>query len=182
MSIDIIGIVGFTIALISIIIVIWDHFKDDRLLSKQVQEFYEDIENVIFTFYANRRVRPGWYDMRRRYYEAKIDQTFNDYSKYVGLARISGTFRSRKFKGYINSSDIILISEGRLDTKIPGVDQQMLISDKEGIKEEQIKNINRYLNELRDYWKEKYHKFFFKPKLRAKLDFHELMKDTPIYK
>ena len=78
MSIDIIGIVGFTIALISIIIVIWDHFKDDRLLSKQVQEFFEDIENVIFTFYANKRVPPGWYEIRRRYYKAKISQTFDE--------------------------------------------------------------------------------------------------------
>ena len=80
-------------------------------------------------------------------------------------------FRSREFTGYINSSDIILISEGRLDTKIPGVEQQMLISDYKG-----IKHISNYLEDLRDYWKEKYHKFIFKPKLKAKLDFYELMK------
>ena len=103
MSTDIIGIVGFTIALISIIIVIWDHFKDDRLLSKQVQEFYEDIENVIFYFYVNKQTMDNRYEMRRRYYEAKINQTFDEYSKYLGLARISGEFRSREFTGYINT-------------------------------------------------------------------------------
>lgn len=47
MSVDIISIVITTITvlsgisgLIAIIIVIWDHFKDDRKLTKKVQRFY----------------------------------------------------------------------------------------------------------------------------------------------
>lgn len=47
----IIGYVGLGIALISLAIVFWDHFKDDRLLSKKVQEFYEDLEWLIYSDY-----------------------------------------------------------------------------------------------------------------------------------
>ena len=32
---------------------IWDHIKDDRSLTKKVQEFYDDIECLIFYYYLN---------------------------------------------------------------------------------------------------------------------------------
>jgi len=45
---EIFEIIGVFIGVIAILIVVWDHFKDDRLLYRQVQEFYEDIEKLIY--------------------------------------------------------------------------------------------------------------------------------------
>lgn len=45
------SIVGICIALISNSIVIYDHFKDDRILTRQVHEFYHYIKVLIYTHY-----------------------------------------------------------------------------------------------------------------------------------
>jgi hypothetical protein len=59
-----IGYTGLFIALVSIGIVIWDHFKDDRLLTKQVQFFYESIENLIFSRYKMNIIRNPVSDLK----------------------------------------------------------------------------------------------------------------------
>ena len=51
MSENISGYFGLGISLIALFIVFWDHWKDDRLLTKRVQEFYENIEWLIFSNY-----------------------------------------------------------------------------------------------------------------------------------
>ncbi len=45
------NILGSIIGIVAIIIVIWDHYKDNKLLTQRVQSFYETIENLIITFY-----------------------------------------------------------------------------------------------------------------------------------
>ena len=32
-----------------LLFIIWDHLKDDRQLTKQIQEFYNDIEMLVYT-------------------------------------------------------------------------------------------------------------------------------------
>ncbi|MHA1375696.1 MAG: hypothetical protein ACTSR7_15545 [Promethearchaeota archaeon] len=48
MTESILSIVGISIALISITIVMYDHFKDDRILTRQVHKY---IEGLIYTYY-----------------------------------------------------------------------------------------------------------------------------------
>lgn len=57
MSLDLLGIVlDASLAGIIVIYIIWDHIKDDRLLTKKVQKFYKNIENLIFYYYLNKRM------------------------------------------------------------------------------------------------------------------------------
>lgn len=179
MSFDIISIVSIIIALVSIIIVIWDHFKDDRLLTRQVQKFYDDIEHLIYYYIKKKTEANPFHETERRFYAARVEQDFDTYARYLGLARISGTMRSREYRGYISKSDTILISEGRLDINPGNQDQQFLIKDYKYITESDIKFITTYLQNLRAYWKDDYHKFFFRPNLKARIDFKELIHSLP---
>ena len=49
--------ISLGIAVASILFVVWDHFKDDRLLTKRVKSFYQDIEELIFSFYNSYKDR-----------------------------------------------------------------------------------------------------------------------------
>jgi len=53
-TLAILGLLFNGILLVEVLYIIWDHFKDDRLLTEQVQEFYEDIEKLIFYFYRSK--------------------------------------------------------------------------------------------------------------------------------
>lgn len=46
---DIGALISIFLSLIVLFFIIWDHLKDDRILAKQVQEFYGDIETFIFS-------------------------------------------------------------------------------------------------------------------------------------
>lgn len=97
-------IFSLSIAVIAIIIVVWDHFKDDRVLTKQVQEFYEDFENCLFSYYKMKivdQMRDSgknsmfsmekldnlYYKFRkeRTIYEGFILQKIEDFSRYIGV-------------------------------------------------------------------------------------------------
>jgi len=56
---DILEIIGGVVGIVAIIIVIWDHFKDDRQLTRQVQGFYDDIEHLLYSFYQKWSTQPG---------------------------------------------------------------------------------------------------------------------------
>ena len=55
MSIELLGIVlNACLTGILAIYIIWDHVIDDRLLKKKVQNFYNNIEKLIFYYYLNK--------------------------------------------------------------------------------------------------------------------------------
>jgi len=157
---------GF-IGLIAILIVFWDHFKDDRLLTKQVQEFYEDIENLIYTFIQYKSGKGSPKDnpeQRNLYYHFKVKQNFDAYSKYLGL-----TIFEQQEK-YFNNSDCILRTTGELWHRSIGVDEQRLLSNYKNIKN--IDPILDYLKILRDHWEKSYGKILFRRKLKQKKKFY----------
>lgn len=104
---SIFSVIASLIGIIAIIIVIWDHFKDDRILTKNVQEFYEDLENLIYLYYiieiiddtfrvlnefgrdkgfSEDVLEKNFFESKREYltFQGKIKQKFDDYGKYLG--------------------------------------------------------------------------------------------------
>lgn len=104
MAIDLISILtglSSISGIIAIIFVIWDHIKDERRLTKRVQKFHEDIEKYIYSstkiaihfnlynqcpniksqilqeYLENLRIKQTSLEF--------IRQTFNEYSKYLGI-------------------------------------------------------------------------------------------------
>lgn len=52
MSLELLGIVIDTILASAVVFfIIWDHVKDDRILTNQVQEFFRTVESLIYTYY-----------------------------------------------------------------------------------------------------------------------------------
>jgi len=122
MTEGILGYIGMAISLIALFIVFWDHWKDDRLLTKRVQEFYEGIEMLIFSNYK-KMIYTKLFDESRgqtKVYEeemfkyrkknvfcrGKVKQRFRELSKYLGLTYY------KEPNDYINESDHFIDSNG----------------------------------------------------------------------
>ncbi len=171
-----------------LIFIIWDHFKDDRLLAKEVQEFYGDIENLIYT-----QIQSEYYKViekkqiedtheklvnktrnkdiiQNSYLSTKILQNFEKYSNYLGLTI------DREDLAYLNSTIYLMTYNGLLkkrDFEKNNVNQ--VISSFTDINNEEISDISKYLNSLRFYWNKKYYRFLFRPKLVQKISFSSLL-------
>ena len=108
-------------SLVVLLFIIWDHLKDDRILTTQVQEFYEDIETLIYT-----HIQIKYYDalesseklienkelsflkknknrdiIQNSYLKTKINQNFKYNSQYLGL-----TFNQEKLS-FLNGTAYI---------------------------------------------------------------------------
>ena len=170
---EILEIIGGFVGILAIIIVAWDHFKDDRLLTKRVQEFYEDIENLIYTFIQKKTGKGSPSEnptQRNLYYKGKVEQNFENYSNYLGLT-INEEYKGQYF--YYNESDYMLNINGEIWYRRYGSDRIRLIKDYHEIKN--VNSINYYLQTLRDYWIDFYHNRLFRKKIRTKLDFFNLL-------
>ena len=98
---DILVYVSLVVSIAVLFFIIWDHIKDDRILAREVQDFYSDIEMLIFT---NLQVK--YYEIletnketveeqelktlvknknrdiiQKNYLNAKINQNFESYEK-----------------------------------------------------------------------------------------------------
>ena len=78
----VIAVIGLVIAILSIIFVLWDHIYDDLNLKRQIQEFYESFEKLIYSCYTinnNKREYEekisGWDDNTKR--NNPIFQSYN---------------------------------------------------------------------------------------------------------
>ena len=178
--INVLEVIGGVIGIAAIIIVIWDHFRDDRLLVKQVQAFYEDIEHFLYTFiqYCYDRSR---FTRLKSYYEGKIKQNFERYSNYLGLSMVEEN--GEIF--YYNISDYILQKSGGLYHKVrPGEDffnEQSIIVHEDypanfGRQNAIIESVNEFLKGLRDYWNKFYYKFLFRKKIKTKLNYYKIVR------
>lgn len=190
------GIIG----IVAIGIVFWDHFIDDRLLSKRIQFFYETIENLIFTYYKSHilyerierePLEETKKELNHLLYTHRIDnyyfsnvfiQHFDDCAKYLGLTRSDESRFYVNF--YINGEKFFFDKDGRFlkrpyeNNRLTGTGEVdafwslgfFFFSEKE------INIFNEFLANLRNYWKENYTKRkMFRGKLSGKLDFRKLI-------
>ena len=177
-------------SLVVLLFIIWDHLKDDRILTTQVQEFYEDIETLIYT-----HIQIKYYDalesseklienkelsflkknknrdiIQNSYLKTKINQNFKYNSQYLGL-----TFNQEKLS-FLNGTAYILNDQGALlKRNFDDNTEANIISNYTEINEKQISEILTYLKSLRFYWTNKYKKSVFRPDLKQRINFHELL-------
>ncbi len=171
-----------------LIFIIWDHLKDDRLLTKQVKEFYTDIEMLIYTY-----IQVKYYNIiekkeievsdvsalnktrnrdiiQKSYLKTKISHNFEAYGNYIGL-----TIDDEE-KLYLNNTIYVLSFDGLLKNRIFEDNSLVeIIKSYVDIQIEEISEINKYLTSLRFYWNKNYKKLFFRPKLVQQLNFNDLL-------
>ena len=124
--------VSLGIALASILFVVWDHFKDDRLLTKRVQSFYSDLEGLVYTYYKTKLIRDQFdesddknsceehffkYQRENVFFRGKVSLLFEAFSKYLGL-----TYFRRPSIYCIQNYDYLIESTGsfqKFKSKLP---------------------------------------------------------------
>jgi hypothetical protein len=179
---------GLSIAVLFFII--WDHIKDDRILFREVQQFYEDIEMLIFTHIQIRYYKALGTDdksnankdliafiknrnrdnIQNNYLKTKISQHFMDFSKYLGLS-----FNIEN-ENYLNGTVFILNKDGLLSKRnVEEYKDIPIISNYTEISKTQIDDILNFLNSLRFFWKKWYYKSIFRPELKQKVNFYDLL-------
>lgn len=187
---DILVYLSLAVSIAVLFIIIWDHIKDDKILAREVQDFYSDLEMLIFT---NLQVK--YYEIlqtnkekmeeqelkvliknknrdiiQKNYLNAKINQNFKFYARYLGITY------NKENTSYLNGTIYILKTDGTLlKRNIETNTEENIITSFIEIKPQQIKEILIYLNSLRFYWKKKYYKFIFRPQLKQKVLFEELL-------
>lgn len=191
--------VSLGIAIASILLVVWDHFKDDRLLKKRVQSFYENIEGLIFSWYqiilnqekfkednVNTLYEEIFfkYQKKNTFYRGIVDQSFEDLSKYLGL-----TYFNKPHYYYSNDNEYFIKHTGSVH-KFTRQSNQFLPSPAvcffdEGytkivIDDDNITIINNFLENLRNHWNTYYYKRILRKKLKPNLDFSDLLNSNLI--
>lgn len=182
--IEVLEIIGGFIGIFAIIIVIWDHFKDDRRLTKEVQEYYEHIENFLAT-YIKIRQHQGNHDEASiyiaefEYFRSIVKQRLPDFSKYLGL--ILGKSRDRRYQdedAYLTKIGHVLVENGNLlfrDPTILGSYEKHAIGNSQNLRRSEIPNIDNFFSDLRGHWQKFYHKTIFRPKLKKRINFHDFI-------
>ncbi len=187
---DILVYVSLGVSIAVLFFIIWDHVKDDRILSREVQDYYNDIEMLIFTnlqvkYYEILQKNQGEMEetelktliknknrdvIQKSYLNVKINQNFKHYAQYLGLTH------NTEDDAYLNGTVYILKEDGTLlKRNIEDNQEENIITSHTEIKPEQIKDISVYLNSLRFYWKKKYYKFIFRPHLHQRIVFEDLL-------
>ncbi|MFX0002427.1 MAG: hypothetical protein ACFFAA_11670 [Promethearchaeota archaeon] len=187
---DILVYVSLGVSVAVLFFIIWDHIKDDRILSREVQDFYTDIEMLIFTnlqvkYYEILQTSKGEMEdqelktlmknknrdiIQKSYLNAKINQNFKLFAQYLGLTH------NKENDAYLNGTIYILKTDGSLlKRNIEFNTEENIINSYTEIKPEQIKELSIYLNSLRFYWKKKYYKAIFRPHLHQKIVFDDLL-------
>lgn len=182
MLIETFEIIGGLVGIFAILIVVWDHFKDDRKLAKDVKIFYQDIEKLIFTFHemkfyfdTDNFLEATNYTSNNEYYRAKVKQNYADYGKYLGLIKLEEIVKSNKVLfSYAIKEGIKILETGELRQKYSQTSEIAVINDILQISEKEIKIINLFLDYLRGYWEKHYYKRLFRPKLKRDKNFAKL--------
>jgi hypothetical protein len=187
---DILVYISLAVSIAVLFFIIWDHIKDDRILSVEVQDFYSDIEMLIFTnlqikYYEilqKKQVQMEEQELKvliknknrdviqQNYLMTKINQHFKLYGQYLGLI-----YNNEK-ESYLNGTVYILKTNGTLlKRNIEANVEENIITSYIEITLKQISELSTYLNSLRFYWKKKYYKFLFRPQLEHKIVFEDLL-------
>ena len=171
-----------------LLFIIWDHLKDDRQLTRQIQEFYNDIEMLIYTF-----VQVKYYNaiekkeidvpdqkilnktknrdiIQNSYLKIKIRNNFDNYSNYLGLTN------DEDAESYLNNTIFILAIDGLLKKRdFENSDVSEVINSYTDIQNEELADIQKFLTSLRFYWNNHYKKSIFRTNLSPKLNFGEAL-------
>ncbi len=190
---SILSIVGISIALISIIIVVYDHFKDDRILTRQVHEFYHYIEGLIYTHYhkeidkqynshrnSTDEVSERYSNNARKwlFYQGKINQVFEQLSRYLGLTYYSRPqyYVIEDYNYFVEKTGYIMNFHSSSPTVI-GSPQNTFYNNPKNkivIDDRAIEIISEFLKRLRIYWDENFSKFLFRKRIKPSQDFESL--------
>ena len=179
---------SLSVSMFVLFFIIWDHLKDDRLLTKEVQEFYDDIEKLIYTYiqieyysliesnktqndelkklekYKNHDI------IQNSFIQLKVSQNFSKLSNFIGLTV------NKESKLYLNGTIYILNDNGLiLKRNLETYTQDIIIESYIDIKDKEISDILNYLTSLRFYWKKHYSKILFRPILKQRVNFYDLL-------
>ena len=190
------AIISSLTALISLAIVFWDHFYDDKILSRQVKGYYENIEGVIFTFYrahslvvlikeGNAELEDQHFGIKKQwaYFMGNFKKRFDDFSKYFGLTL---------YGNYVitQSSPFCVEFEGQMHKivqEIPRANYRQVPMFKTDTDtgdydfSGKIHQIDAFLNDLREHWNINFSKRLFRKKLKPVRNF-DLLASLPIIK
>lgn len=191
-----IAILSLLIAMITFFITVYERIKDDRQLYKQVNDYYEAIEYLVFSYYADlwlkkEKEKPTNNEIKLKLKTERVKiRIKSDYSmqfvkyhsdsffKYLGMV-----YSDDNKNSIINmNSDFILDTGGQLRYKdlegdpnnLKGINVVAEVSQMTG---EEYGKINAYLETLRIFWKTRYYKWFFRPKLKESIDFPDRFKE-----
>ena len=177
--------IGGFIGILAIVIVIWDHFKDDRQLTKEVQEYYEHIENFLA---SHIKLGQNQEDNEAKsmclaefnYFKSVLKDRFVDFSKYLGLTL--GKSRDNRYQNddaYITKSGHVLVENGNLllrDSEIKPAYERHAIGNATILRRSEIPKIDTFFSDLRGHWQKFYHKSIFRPKLKKRVNFNDFVK------
>lgn len=191
-----IAMVSLLIAMITLFITVYERIKDDRQLYKQVKDYYEAIEYLVFTYYAvfwlkkeeekstnneiilKLKAERVKIRIKRAYFMQFVKSYSDSFFKYLGMV-YSGDNKS----SIINmNSEFILNIGGQLRYKDLEGDPNNLkeinvVAKISRITEEEYGKINAFLETLRMFWKIRYYKWLFRPKLKENIDFPNKFKE-----
>jgi hypothetical protein len=182
--IEVIEIIGGFIGILAIVIVIWDHFKDDRQLTKEVQDYYEHLENFLASFVKLAQTKEdneakSMALAEFNYYKSVVKDRFVDFSKYLGLTL--GKSHDNRYKNddsYITKSGHVLVENGNLllrDSKM-GNYERHAIGNATILRKSEIPKIDMFFSDLKGHWQKFYHKSIFRPKLKKRVNFNDFVK------
>ena len=193
MTESILSIVGITIAIISITIVVYDHFKDDRILTRQVHEFYHYIEGLIYTQYLMEidkqynsqkekltEVSETFSNNAKKwsFYRGKISQLFETFSRYLGLTYYTqpNNYIIENYDYFIEQTGYIMNFHPNSPTEIGSPQNTFYNNPKRKIviDDKAIEIINEFLKRLRFHWNNNFSKFLFRKKIKSSMDFESL--------
>lgn len=204
MSIELYSLVAAIIfdlvLIIPVLILIWDKFKDDRILTRKIQEFYWDLENLIYIFYIEHLFSAYFNDKaldiirndhfkkinfleikkklehRHLYFREKVLKGINEWGKYLGLTSFESNTVGEILKDirYYSDSTVILNSVGELFL----LNNNPLVENyKKMIHFIEGEDINHYLQSLREYYKKWFYKWGFRPQLKKKFNTTQIVFD-----
>ena len=158
---------------------VWDHFKDDRQLTRNVQEFYETIEKLIITYHRHRYYQPKDKELGSKlfgeysYYRSKVKQRMEEFSSYLGFTLSKGKGHGTEIlTAYMIKTGEKLLEDGNITYVHTDFKDRLVVGNSTRLYKEEVEKIDEFLKELRDNWKEKYHKKLFRPKIKKIVDFY----------
>ena len=184
--------------------IIWDHIKDDRFLTKQVQGFFGNIEGLVFTYYYHNlykalfNVLKSIHDTGLSVYNSinygEIDKQFasklfflrekvrlgiKDYGKYLGIISNQREEIGKSNLENENILDVIYYSHTDMILSYYGelsdLSGNLIVKDFTKITQEKEGwDIYYFLGSLRDYWQNKYKKTLLRKKLKINKKRHDI--------
>ena len=191
-----IAMVSLLIAMITLFITAYERIKDDRQLYKQVEDYYEAIEYLVFSYYAdswlkkeqekstNSKIKLKLKTERvkiridRAYFMQFVKSHSDSFFKYLGMV-----YSDDNKNSIINkNSEFILNIGGQLRYRDLEEDPNKLkgtnvVAEVSRITEEEYGKINAFLETLRTFWKIRHYKWLFRPKLKESIDFPNRFKE-----